>query len=371
MRDLPPVTQTQVTGVCTVTFAFEIGQDIKLGDCERRLGDSERQTVRSRRRLPLYFEYSPAPLRISQDPPSDSVVGHSVARVEVVLYDFGAAAVTYDIPFQGEFASLVPLSIELQQDTLLSKDARARLGQMLQLIGDAVSRPLLADLIEDYLVFQLDTVGERLPPRWLVDDARATTARLLRGSAEPLSLEEEVDAVRHQLAFGRGDLTVVDWNAAVLFDPEPEETEILLEFANVQLLELRHLDGELDRSLDLAYDALSRVEKGVWRSLRPHAAALRRLGELQVDSAVLFERVSTAVKLVGDRFLGRVYMAAAQRFHFTDWDRSITRKLGVMEGIYEKLTDRATSRRLEVLEWIVIILIGVEVVLGLVEGGRR
>ena len=63
-----------------------------------------------------------------------------------------------------------------------------------------------------------------------------------------------------------------------------------------------------------------------------------------------------------------MYQAAAQRFHFADWDRSVTRKLGVMEGIYEKLNDRATSRRLEVLEWIVIILIAVEVVLGLMRG---
>jgi uncharacterized Rmd1/YagE family protein len=84
-----------------------------------------------------------------------------------------------------------------------------------------------------------------------------------------------------------------------------------------------------------------------------------------MDSAVLFERVSSAVKLVGDRFLGRVYVAASQRFHFADWDRAISRKLAVMEGIYQKLSDRVTARRLEVLEWIVILLIAVEVVFSL------
>ena len=213
-----------------------------------------------------------------------------MTRVEVVLYDFGAAAVSYDIPFSGQFESLVPLSRELQQNPMLSDDARDRVGNMLLQLGDAVSRPHLADLMEDYLIFQIDRLDQGLHPRWLVEGARATTAQVLRGEIEPLSPEEEEDAVRHQLAFGRSDLTVVDWNATVLHDPEPEDTEVLLEFANVQLLELRHLDGELDRSLDLAYDALSRSERGAWRSLRPHAAALRRLGELQVDGAVLFER---------------------------------------------------------------------------------
>ena len=356
---------TLLRGMCTATFAFEVGQDIKLAECERRLGESERQTVRSRRRLPQYFEYSPAPLRLVQDPAGIAILGTDVTRVEVVLYDFGAAAVSYDIPFEGEYQALVPLSCELQRSRVLPDDARARLHRTMERISGAITRPNLADLMEDYLIFRIDALESGCHPRWLVEDARATTARLLRGEPGALSEEEVENAVRHQMSFGPNDLTVVDWNAAVLHDPEPEDTEVLLEFANVQLLELRHLDQELDRSLDLAYDVLSRTEGGLWRSVRPHAAALRRLGQLQVDAALLFERVSTAVKLVGDRFLGRVYQEAAQRFHFADWDRSVTRKLGVMEGIYEKLNDRATSRRLEVLEWIVIILIAVEVVLGL------
>ncbi|MGH2608457.1 MAG: hypothetical protein ACRDHF_05150, partial [Tepidiformaceae bacterium] len=76
---------------------------------------------------------------------------------------------------------------------------------------------------------------------------------------------------------------------------------------------------------------------------------------------------SNAVKLVGDRFLGRVYLAASHRFHFADWDQAITRKLAVTEGIYQKLSDRVTARRLEVLEWIVILLIAFEVVFGLLQ----
>lgn len=282
---------TRVRGMCTATFAFEVGQDIKLAECEHRLGESERQTVRSRRRLPQYFEYSPAPLRLVEDPAGVTILDTPVTRVEVVLYDFGAAAVSYDIPFEGEYDQLVSLSCELQRSRVLPDDARGRLHRTMERIGAAITRPYLADLMEDYLIFQIDTLDSGCHPRWLVEDARSTTARLLRGEASPLSEEEEEDAVRHQLSFGPGDLTVVDWNAALLHDPEPEDTEVLLEFANVQLLELRHLDLELDRSLDLAYDALSRTEGGLWRSVRPHAAALRRLGQLQVDGAVLFERV--------------------------------------------------------------------------------
>ena len=83
-----------------------------------------------------------------------------------------------------------------------------------------------------------------------------------------------------------------------------------------------------------------------------------------MDAAALFERVSSAVKLVGDQFFGRVYLAVSRRFHFEAWDRAISRKLDVLDGIYQKVGDRITARRLEVLEWIVIILIAAELILG-------
>jgi uncharacterized Rmd1/YagE family protein len=78
---------------------------------------------------------------------------------------------------------------------------------------------------------------------------------------------------------------------------------------------------------------------------------------------VLFEQVSNALKLIGDQFLARVYAMAGRRFHLADWDRAVTRKLQTIEGIYSKLTDQASERRMEVLEWIIIILIAVSIVL--------
>ena len=51
-----------------------------------------------------------------------------------------------------------------------------------------------------------------------------------------------------------------------------------------------------------------------------------------------------------------------------DLDATISRKLTTIESIYQKLSDRAATVRLEALEWIVIILIAIEIVLGLLHG---
>jgi hypothetical protein len=357
-----------VSATCYASYAFEIGSAIDLELGEQRLGGTSRQTVRSRQRAPQYFDYRPPPIRVGQDPPNTSVAGQPVRRVDVALYDFGAASVSYAFSFAGPLAGLVAVSAALQANAELALDARQRVAALVAVLADAVSRPHLADLVEDYLVFELAPGTSPLDPATLATTEGPIVAQILRSETESLAPEEVADALSHRIAFRTTDVTLVDWNTAVVYDPEPDETRRLIEFANVQLLELRHLDAELDRILDRAYGAILGAERGLLRRLRPPGSALRDLGELQMDAATLYERVSNALKLVGDQYLSRLYSLLSGRFHFADWDRTISRKLEVLDGVYQKLGDRVTARRLEVLEWIVIALIAVELLIGLRRG---
>jgi uncharacterized Rmd1/YagE family protein len=67
------------------------------------------------------------------------------------------------------------------------------------------------------------------------------------------------------------------------------------------------------------------------------------------------------LKLLGDQYLARVYRLASQRFHLEAWDASILRKLDTLDSIYGKMSDRATTRRMELLEWIIIVLITISI----------
>jgi hypothetical protein len=142
----------------------------------------------------------------------------------------------------------------------------------------------------------------------------------------------------------------------------------VLEFANVELLEMRILDEQLDTALDKGYEALTRTPRlvplpGV------HDQDTTYIAQLQVDGALLFERVTNTLKLLGDQYLARVYRLAAQRFHLEDWDASILRKLDTLESLYDKMSNRATTRRMEVLEWIIIVLIALSIAVSFVPMG--
>jgi len=68
---------------------------------------------------------------------------------------------------------------------------------------------------------------------------------------------------------------------------------------------------------------------------------------------------------VGDQYLARVYRQLATRFHLTEWEHSIQRKLEVIEGIYQVLSDQASTYRAEALEIVVVALIVTEIALAL------
>jgi len=58
---------------------------------------------------------------------------------------------------------------------------------------------------------------------------------------------------------------------------------------------------------------------------------------MQVDAAVLFERVSNALKLLGDQYLARVYRSASQRLRLSEWNGSIVRKRVDVEVFYQPI----------------------------------
>jgi hypothetical protein len=353
------------TGTCYVIFAYDVGFSIDLTACEQHLTAlTHRATIKHKHRAPAYFEYRPAPLQVIQEAeplPLGSYYSHP--GVEMVIYDFGAISLTYRIPLHGPFAALLALHNDLYANARLRQKAHRHVTQLVTALAGTVVRPHMADMVEDYVIFQIDAFTMPYQAETLTRQYAQDIAQLLRGGSQTLSTQEVHDALLCQIAFGLDDVAIIDWNAAFLSDREAEDVRAVLEFANVELLEMRYLDEQLDDALDQAYEALSKHNWHGFHLPGTSRADLRRIAQMQVDSAILFEGVNNALKLLGDQYLARVYRLASQRFHLEEWDASILRKLQILEGIYEKIADRAASRRLEILEWIVIALIAVSIIL--------
>jgi hypothetical protein len=159
----------------------------------------------------------------------------------------------------------------------------------------------------------------------------------------------------------------VQWDTAFVYDRRESSDAIqdILEFANSQLLELRTYDALLDRELDSIY-ATQPGQRSRSFFGRREADLAGDLRYLIADVLELIDRSSNALKVVGDAFYARIYRAAAVRLGLADWQRQIDTKLTSVRDIYGFYIDQARNRRDSYLEFIVILLIAIEVVLGVV-----
>ncbi len=355
------------TGLLHAYVAFDWGEEINL-DRAASLVPAEVRDLPRRRRTPSSIGYRPAPLRIVLPPVRLELpeIGAVEAGAEATVFDFGAVSLAVHVPFSLPARELLQLAGRLAEPSFVVRAARRALQPLHDKLLPAIQNPVWQDdLSEDYFIFHLPPTDSSPWPALPVESHAPWLAGLVRLESGPLSPEEIAEALRLHIRYSPNDLLIPDWAAAVLFDQECAETLETVEFANVQLLEFRHIDNRLDDRLASAYRVIHSLAQSWLPFWRSHARSLRVLGELKVEANGLFERTGNVLKLVGDQYLARVYRLLAGRFHLEEWEQSILRKLEVAEGVYQVVSDQTDTYRAIFLEATVVLLIILEVLLAI------
>jgi hypothetical protein len=355
---------TCVAGMLQVYVAFDWGDEVDL-DRARHLVPAGVHVLQRRRRTPTSIAYRPSPLRVALKPVPLELpeLGTVQAAAVATVFDFAGVSVALQVPFTLTAAGLARLADHLAEPTALVQAGRSALEPLYQQLLPALHSPGWSELTEEYFVFHLPPDDRSSAATFLNGPAAGWLAGIVRLDSGPLSLEETAEALRLHLSYSPADLLVPDWAAAVLVDRDCDETLEIIEFANLQLLEFRHIDRRLDDSLAAAYGLVQPMRWSWLPGWRVYARSLRKVGELKVEANGLFERTGNVLKLVGDQYLARVYRLLATRFHLPEWEHSIRRSLDVAEGVYQVLSDQAANNRTTLLEVIVVILIFVEILL--------
>lgn len=357
---------TVVRGTLHVEVAYDWGDEVDL-NAARSLASGREQDLERRARTPTSVAYRPAPLRFSL--PAVEVelpsAGMCPAVAEATLFDFGAANIRLDIPFAVTADCLRSIAGDPRLLQSFVQAARRTAEPLFQELRPSISQPHWRDFSEEYFIFRFDPSSLPSPDR-LLRDHSDWLAGLLGLEKNPLSRDEIADALDRRLTYTPDDLVLADWAAAIVIDSDCEETLRAIEFANVQLLEFRYVDRRLDDALKQAYGLIHSLadSRRIW-SWRSHHKPLRVLGDIKIETEMLFERAGSALKLVGDQYLARLYRLMADRFHLDEWGASIRQSLDVVESVYQILSDQAGASRIELLEIIVIFLIAVEIVISL------
>ncbi len=367
MDALPMVQDSEIKGALHVCIAYDWGDEVDL-ERAKRLVRAEEHKLSRRRRTPSSIAYKPSPLTITLDevPCELPGIGPVVATAEATVFDFAGVSVDLSIPFSLSPDRLVVLAGELAERDSLFSAAKSALEQLYQKLLPSIQQPLWSPLSEDYFVFLISPGPPLPPPAVLMDKNVDWLGSLVRMEASPLSHEEIAEAVRLHLSYSPDDLFIADWAAAVLIDRDCDETLQTIEFVNLLLLEYRHLDERLARTLAAAYKLIHPLTRSSLPLWHTHHRPLRVLGEMKVEANSMIERPASVLKLVGDQYIARVYSLLAKRFHIEEWEQRVRGSIEVIEGAYSAISDQAATSRTEILEIIVILLILLEIVMAFV-----
>jgi hypothetical protein len=355
------------TGHLFFFYAYDAGFEIALEEARALCEATDSPGIAGLRPAPAHLQYRPRPLTVSAGTVPVSVRGKTYRLdATVKIFDFGALSVTLTLPLDDlpldEYAEI---ALSLASESGLETSARDAARRLFERILPAVSRPMFADLVEEYCVWHVGGFSPGVSGTEALARLSREIARLLTLERGELSEAAVADIVRTPIRYFDNDLFLADWNAAFVYDPKFQDTAEVLEFLNIQVLELRFFDRIL-------HEAIEEVSEGLrprWRLFHilhdPYEVPLRKLSGIRTDVSLIRERIYNAMKLVGDAYLARVYEEARRKVGAEKHEGTVRDKLGTLTDIYTVLNNQAQAAREETLELIIILLIAIEIVMGL------
>ena len=358
----PAATITQnksLQGSVLVLIQFDVCEEIKL-DALRDIFGARRQEASFKHPAPGYVRFERAPVV----EPVEPLILESGERLDVKIkyYDYGVLSVVFELPFSGDWDTLVRLASRWVWDTDFTSFAQKIVKQKIDRARPALVKLYDSWLHEDYFVFHVRDIAGNPSASELLSTQGGRIAQIVRGENVPLSDGEQQEIMQSKISYYPNDLAVISWNGAFLYDTSSgAETVIqLLEYANSQLLEFRHYDELLTRDLASVYDFMDHGS-GIWARWRT-ARRASRLHTVLLDVDELTERADNAIKFLSDMFSARLYKVAASKIGVTDYKDLVNQKVHTAEELYRFMVDQFHQSRAFLLELMVVIILIIDLV---------
>ena len=337
---------------------YDVGEEIDLAALEKALASSmaiaRTGFVRVR---PTSMTMEEPPLLLRLQPTYAEVCGTGCTFTVVTrVFDFGAVSICLIYEEKDAPASaLQEAATRFTGHDGLDPHFSAALRQVRAILSPIVGdRSIDQDFYDDYTIYLSERLDESVDP-----------VALLLGEKEDFSPEIRQETLANQLSYARDDRAILSWNGAILISPQPPSDLIeLIEFAAVQVLELRFYDRGLSRQMEKMYDDIEHADTLFWYSrVRQYRSLMKVLMKTQTEVSEIIEKVNNLIKITDDIYYARVYAMALKVLRSQQWTESLNRRIGIIRENYRMLSDEVNVQHSNFLEWVVIILIAIEVML--------
>lgn len=346
--------QMHFSGNIYFFHAFDVGDDIDLEKLEQsQVVPAVKPTVQ-----PKYFKNYHTPLVID--------LASNQQCIAAKIHSFGAVSITYKIPFASELEQVRKDLLFL--DTEFHNHSLVYMKKLLKQIQHFINKPSLVHTHSSYVVIQVDPQPQKIDTQTLKQEYGGIIASALRFETQTLSEYQKNEILEDAIGYFRGDLIVVDIEAAFVYDMTYEEILDFFEFANIQQLELKYFDRILDQHLNTIYE--EKTSKIPVRSYLPLIGSLSKspiddLERLKVDISVITERLESSIKLAGEPYFAELYALVVKKVGLDEWRKTVDKKLTIVREVLIIFQNKTDSLREDLLTILIIILIFTELIIGL------
>ncbi|MBS1983925.1 MAG: hypothetical protein JST16_07110 [Bdellovibrionales bacterium] len=338
-------------------FAFDIGFEIRLSQIPLLFADRSRDPIRysflsrniGRENQPLRIEFLPVDIQ---------VLGHNRRfQLFATFFDVGCLSLEFMAPLEEDFDDLPALAAEFQNSKNIMQAARTAAESIFEQARSAVVNPEFFKVPSVYTVINVQQLSEELSAEAITQTFGATIAKALRASDEPMGRLEITRTLAPNLTYSDEDIVYISSAVAVIFDETSSEVIDILELANVQSMELKFIDARLDRTLQNLYEETDNGSRSFAKVFDLFERQTHKLNTIHLDSTIIVERVEQSFKFAQDTYRVRIHELAVQQMFLPSFSQAIDKKLAAIRDIVSDMRDRAVTRRMEILEWIIILLI--------------
>ncbi|MFN7685706.1 MAG: hypothetical protein ACK5QT_09890 [Oligoflexia bacterium] len=357
-------------GTILLYRVFDVAEEIDLVKVEKLLTSSPGLQERLRlTRIPghsIVIRNAPVHVRMGQTP---IIVGNREyqADTHAKIWDYGVMSVVFQIPIPegSSWEQLLHQASVLELSNDIDTAARKRSEELSKAIEGSLQGAAEWAGFEDYTIYFFEQIEGVSTGEELLNTADIP-ALILAETDRNLSIVNRESILENTYQYRDNDLTVIDWNSAIVWEPSGQrDIPDVLEFAVTHLLEMRYYDDLIDRRLTLLYDSIEAQRKKRGRS--PFWKLSHEASSRYIEFSEFLGRVENSLKVVGDFYLARLFRGAVRRFRVPDWQGSISRKMEILAQVSELLQGEINTQRSLILEMIIIGLIAFEVIYALVQ----
>ncbi|MEW6402513.1 MAG: hypothetical protein AB1649_11990 [Chloroflexota bacterium] len=251
------------------------------------------------------------------------------------------------------FQMIDPLSLEaIQQREIVQRNLQERFVPI---------EHRNSGMFEEYVVLLL--VDVKPSPEKFVKNQAVALARFIRSQRETFDQQEIDEILGSRVRYSKDDLTVVDWEGAVIIAPNGDfQSDIeLLKIGNYQLLRYRRLDHNIEssfREINERFRANPRKASG----LGPTRGQIRRTVQHRLDLMLDFEHAEQDLLMIGDWYTSQLYHTIRDEFYLEDWKRTVKEKLDSLEDIIQTMQEHFSlswQSLLEIIQiagWLILLI---------------